>query len=67
MLQEATPFVDAQVKAKACGVLLDANSLLGANPNMDLTPGVITALNGKLTQFEFDREHLEAQPGAQQR
>ena len=67
VLQEATPFVAAEVKTKACGVVLDANSILAANPNMDLTPGVITALNGKLTQFEFDRERLDAQPGAQQR
>jgi len=67
VLVEATPFVDAQVKAKACGVLLDANSILGANSAMDLTPGVITGLDGKLQEFAFDREHLDAQPAAQQR
>jgi hypothetical protein len=26
---------------------------------MDLTPAAITALNGKLQQFPFDREHLD--------
>lgn len=67
VLQEATPFVDAQVKAKGCGVLLDANSILGANGNMDLTPGVVAALDGKLTEFAFDREHLDAQAAAQQK
>lgn len=67
VLQEATPFVAAEVKAKNCGVVVDANSVLAANPNMDLTPGVIAALDGKVTQFDFDREHLDAQPAAQQR
>lgn len=67
ILQEATPFVADQVKAKSCGVLLDANTVLGANPNMDLTPGVITALNAKVTQFDFDRERLDGQAAAQQR
>ena len=65
ILQEASPLVADQVKAKGCGVLLDANSVLAANPAMDMTPGVVTALNGKLTQFEFDRERLDA-PGAPQ-
>lgn len=67
VLQEASPLVAEEVRAKGCGVVLDANSVLAANPAMDLTPGVITALNGKLTQFDFDRERLDAQPGAPQR
>ena len=65
ILQEASPLVAEQVKAKSCGVLLDANSILAANPSMDVTPGVVTALNGKFTQFEFERERLDA-PGAAQ-
>lgn len=66
VLQEAGPLVNDQVKAKNCGVLLDGNAVLGGNPAMDLTPGVIAALNAKITQFEFDREHLDAQaPGPQ--
>ncbi|MEI9892043.1 MAG: OmpH family outer membrane protein [Caulobacteraceae bacterium] len=67
VLQEATPFVGEQVEAKKCGVILDANSVLGANQNMDLTGGVIAALNAKVTQFTFDRERLDGQPVAQQR
>ncbi len=66
ILQEASPLVADQVKARGCGVLLDANSVLAANPSMDLTPLVVTALNAKLTQFEFDRERLDAAaPGPQ--
>jgi outer membrane protein len=67
ILQEATPLVAAQAQSKNCGVLLDGGAVLAVNTAMDLTPGVITALNGKLTQFDFDREHLDAQPAAQQR
>jgi outer membrane protein len=67
VLTEATPFVEAEVKAKNCGVVFDANTILAANKNMDLTPGVIAALDGKVTQFDFDREHLDAQPAAQQK
>lgn len=67
VLQEATPLVADVVKSKNCGVVLDANSVLAANPAMDLTPGVITALNAKITQFDFDREHLDGQPAPQQR
>lgn len=67
VLQEATPFVAAEVKTKNCGVVVDANSVLAANPNMDLTPGVIAALDGKVTQFDFDRERLDGQAPAQQR
>lgn len=67
VLQEASPLVNEQVKAKNCGVLFDADAILGANPSLDLTPAVIAALNAKITQFDFDREHLDAQQAAQQR
>jgi Skp family chaperone for outer membrane proteins len=67
VLLEASPLVGDQVKAKNCGVVFDANSILAANPAMDLTPGVIAALNAKITQFDFDREHLDAQAAGPQR
>ena len=67
VLQEASPLVGDVIKAHACGVLLDANSVLAANAAMDMTPSVVTALNGKLTQFDFEREHLDPQAAAQQR
>lgn len=67
VLQEATPLVSDQVKAKNCGVLLDANAVLAANPSMDLTQGVVTALNAKITQFDFERERLDGQAAPQQR
>ena len=67
ILQEATPLVAAEAKAKNCSVLLDANAVMAVNGSMNLTQGVITALNGKFTQFDFDRERLDNQPAAQQR
>ena len=67
ILQEATPFVAAQVKAANCGVVLDAQAVVLANQAMNLTPAVVTALNAKFTQFDFDREHLDGQPAPQQR
>jgi outer membrane protein len=67
VLQEATPFVEQQVEAKKCGVVLDANSILAANKAMDLTPGVVASLDAKVQEFPFEREHLDAQPAAQQR
>ena len=66
VLQEASPLVGDVVKQKACGLVLDANSVLAGNPAMDITPVVVQALNGKMTQFDFEREHLDAQAGAPQ-
>jgi outer membrane protein len=66
VLAEAQPLVSDQIKAKNCGVLFDGDAIIGANPSLDLTPGVVAALNAKITQFDFDREHLDAQ-AAQQR
>jgi outer membrane protein len=67
VLQEATPLVAAEVESKKCGVVFDENGVIARNNAMDLTQSVITALNGKLTQFDFERERLDAQPAAQQR
>jgi outer membrane protein len=67
VLTEATPLVAAEAKTKNCSVVLDANAVMAVNGSMNLTQEVVTALNGKLTQFDFDREHLENQPAAQQR
>jgi outer membrane protein len=60
VLQDASPLVGDIVKQKQCGLLLDANSVLAGNPTMDITPSVVQALNVKTTQFDFEREHLDA-------
>ena len=60
ILQAAGPFVGQTVTQHGCGVLLDANAVIVANPSTDITPGVTQLLNGSLTQFAIDREHLDA-------
>ncbi len=60
ILQAAGPFVGQMVTQHGCGVLLDANAVIVANPATDITPGVTQLLNGSLTQFAIDREHLDA-------
>ena len=63
ILQAAGPFVGQVVTQRTCGALIDANAVIVGNPTMDTTPTVVQLLNGSLTQFAFDREHLD-QPGA---
>jgi Skp family chaperone for outer membrane proteins len=62
--QEMEPAIRQAYQAKQCSVLVQRSAVVLANPAMDLTPQVVTALNAKVTQFAFDRERLDAQPGA---
>jgi len=57
--QEMNPLVQQAYAQKNCGLLLQSNAVIAANPAMDITPQVVTALNAKITQFAFDREHLD--------
>jgi outer membrane protein len=57
--QELEPIAQQLYQAHRCSVLLDKSSVMLANPDMDLTPAAVTALNGKIQQFPFDREHLD--------
>jgi outer membrane protein len=66
VLQAAGPMVGQVVGQRSCGILLDASAVIVGNPSLDITQTVITMLNGSLTQFAFDREHLDAQAGAAQ-
>ncbi|MBS0363200.1 MAG: OmpH family outer membrane protein [Proteobacteria bacterium] len=65
VIQESEPLMRQAYQAKNCSILLQHGAVLGGffNQAMDLTPAVTTALNGKITQFAFDRERLD-QPGA---
>ena len=62
---ELSPLVRTAYQAKACSMLINREALTLdlANPSMDITPAVVTALNAKITQFTFDRERLD-QPAA---
>jgi outer membrane protein len=57
--QELEPIAQQLYQTHRCSVLIDKGSVMLANPDMDLTPAAITALNGKIQQFPFDREHLD--------
>lgn len=61
---EASPLVNEVVNQRACGLVLDASTVLAGNVAMDVTPAVIERLNAKITQFPFEREQLPAQPAA---
>jgi outer membrane protein len=60
---EMNPLVVTAYEAKSCSILFQRDAVMIGNSAMDLTPQVVTALNGKLTQFTFDRERLD-QPAA---
>lgn len=66
---ELDPVIRQVYQQRQCGMLLSRDALVIANPQMDITSAVVTALNGKIQTFNFDRERLDqaaAQP-AQQR
>jgi len=58
---EAVPLIGDVVKKANCAVVFDGQAIMVANTAMDVTPGIVTALNSKITQFDFDREKLPAQ------
>ena len=60
---EVNPLLRTVYGQHNCGLLLDRNAVFGANPSMDVTDDVVKLLDVKITQFPFDREHLD-QPQA---
>jgi Skp family chaperone for outer membrane proteins len=53
-------------QAQKCSILLDRESVMLANPAMDITDGVVAALDARIKTLTFDRERLDQQvPGAQ--
>ncbi|MDB5445970.1 MAG: hypothetical protein JWQ97_1287 [Phenylobacterium sp.] len=63
VLNEMKPLIAQAAQQKNCAILLDRSSVVMVNPAMDITPAVVTALNGRLTQFAFERTRLD-QPQA---
>ena len=65
VLNEMKPLIATAAEAQKCAIVLDRSSVVMVNPAMDLTSSVVTGLNGKLTQFAFDRTRLDqGQAGA---
>jgi len=53
-------------QTQKCSILLDRDSVMLANPAMDITDGVVAALDARIKTLTFDRERLDQQvPGAQ--
>ncbi|WP_300579379.1 OmpH family outer membrane protein [Phenylobacterium sp.] len=66
--QELEPLIRDVYQQRQCAMLVNRDALLLANPQMDITQPLVTALNAKITQFAFDRERLDQQAsGAQTR
>lgn len=60
--QELDPVAQQIYQQRRCSLLLNRQSILIANPDMDLTAQAVTGLNAKIQQFPFDREHLDTAP-----
>jgi Skp family chaperone for outer membrane proteins len=59
--QELDPIARDLYQQKRCSVLLDKNSVLMSNTDMDITAQAVTMLNSKIQQFAFDRENLQTE------
>jgi outer membrane protein len=64
--QELDPIARQIYQQHHCSILVNKESVMIANPDMDLTAQAVAGLNARIQQFAFDREHLDtAQPAAQ--
>ena len=57
--QEMEPLIRQVYQQRNCSILFQRTAVVIANPAMDITPQIVTALNAKITQFAFDRERLD--------
>ena len=55
------PLVRTAYEAHHCSLLLNGDTVMARNRDMDLTPEVISALNARMTTITFDRETAPAQ------
>lgn len=64
--QELDTPIKQVYQAQKCSMLLDRESVMLANPAMDITDAVVAALDARIKTLTFDRERLDQQvPGAQ--
>jgi Skp family chaperone for outer membrane proteins len=64
ILSEASPIFQQAVRSHNCSIVMSGTGVLVAETAMDITPTVIAGLNAKITQFAFEREHLDQTAGA---
>ena len=55
------PLATQAYEAHHCSMLLNGEAVMTANPAMDLTGDITTALNGRMSTITFDRETAPAQ------
>lgn len=61
--QELDPAIKQVYQQRTCSILIDRESVLLANPAMDITDAVVVALDARIKTLTFDRERLD-QPAA---
>jgi outer membrane protein len=59
--QAMEPLVRAVFEERHCSLLLNGDSVMAANPAMDVTSAVVTRLNATMSTITFDRETPPAQ------
>jgi Skp family chaperone for outer membrane proteins len=59
---EMDPVLRQIYQTQKCSLLIERGAVIIPNPSMDVTQAVVTAMNGKITQFAFDRERLDQAP-----
>jgi len=57
--QELDPAIKQVYQQRTCGMLVDRESVLLANPAMDITDAVVVALDARIKTLTFDRERLD--------
>jgi outer membrane protein len=57
--QELDPIARQLYQQHRCSLLLNKDSVMIGNPEMDLTTQAVAGLNARIQQFAFDREHLD--------
>ncbi|MFK2878659.1 OmpH family outer membrane protein [Rhodanobacter hydrolyticus] len=61
--QQAQPIVNSTYSSHHCGLLLNRDAVLGGNTTNDLTPEVVSGLDGRITTLNFNLEPLPANTG----
>ncbi len=64
ILENLNPLVQATYAEKGCGLLLNREVVMLANPAMDITDAAVAKLNAKIKTLAFDRVRLDQKPAA---
>ena len=62
---ELQPVLNTVYGQRGCGILFDASAVVAANPAVDISAAVVTALDARISTITFERETLPQQPAAQ--